>query len=342
MEDSAELEVKRLKELLADTQHSKTKSESKSNSRQTKRRLEEENEELRKKLELLKVKEATRKEFVTESKTSTDIRKKEAEIELLKKLLAETEAVNERYKSKIRTQTQELDCKVQSYLDNVETYKIDLCILMDCTTSMDTHIRQCKKKITEILEAVRVKFPKTTIRFAFVGYRDFCDEEQFTICSFTENALAVREHLKGVKAQGGGDIAEDVHGGLEKVLEQNWTSTNKVLIHFADSPAHGSYYNNYSHNQADFISNNDPNGERGTTLMKQLNQKNIQYVFCKLNDTTDLMIRRFKSMYNSFELSLVVEEIGSDAEKFLPVVLENISNTVQSTIRRTTTRFRSD
>jgi hypothetical protein len=66
--------------------------------------------------------------------------------------------------------------------------------------------------------------------------------------------------MQGVRARGGGDAPEDVVGGLEKALEQDWTkgkSTTKVAVMVADCPCHGKKYHNY-HDYGDTYPNGDP------------------------------------------------------------------------------------
>jgi hypothetical protein len=52
-----------------------------------------------------------------------------------------------------------------------------------------------KDNIVSIVKKTKETFNKTVIT-GFVGYRDFCDgKDQFTKSEFSENALAIEEHL---------------------------------------------------------------------------------------------------------------------------------------------------
>jgi hypothetical protein len=39
-------------------------------------------------------------------------------------------------------------------------------------------------------------------------------------------------------------LQEDIVGGLNKVLELNWTSNTRLVVHIADAPCHGKKYHN--------------------------------------------------------------------------------------------------
>lgn len=81
---------------------------------------------------------------------------------------------------------------------------------------------------------------KLQIRVGFVGYRDHKDTERFTILPFTEDLEAVKAHINKTHAEGGGDMPEDVVGGLKMCLNQDWTeeATKKVFL-ICDAPPHG-------------------------------------------------------------------------------------------------------
>jgi hypothetical protein len=61
-----------------------------------------------------------------------------------------------------------------------------------------------------------------------------------------------------LRAYGGDDGPEDVAGGFEKALEQNWTSKTKYAVLIADAPCHGSKY----HDDQDDYPDGDPKGRQ--------------------------------------------------------------------------------
>jgi len=81
------------------------------------------------------------------------------------------------------------------------------------------------------------------VRVAFVGYRDFVDEENRIVSiNLTEDISEVINFIAGIKAHGGGDKCEDIFGGLERVLDLDWKLPARILIHVGDAPQHGSRF----------------------------------------------------------------------------------------------------
>ena len=61
------------------------------------------------------------------------------------------------------------------------------------------------------------KFPSI-----FVRYRDFCDKERYKIHDFSYNHDALKKFISKTFAKGGGDVAEDMQGGLHQALQLSW------------------------------------------------------------------------------------------------------------------------
>jgi hypothetical protein len=81
------------------------------------------------------------------------------------------------------------------------------------------------------------------VRVCFVGYRDHCDTERFTILEFTDDIEKVKSFISSVKAVGGGDFPEDVVGGQRKCLDLKWSKeSSKQVFHIFDAPCHGKKY----------------------------------------------------------------------------------------------------
>ena len=54
------------------------------------------------------------------------------------------------------------------------------------------------------------------------------------------------QKIKNITAKHGGDSAEDINGGFQKIFNLKWSSYSKTVIHFADAPAHQKKYNGYT------------------------------------------------------------------------------------------------
>ena len=109
---------------------------------------------------------------------------------------------------------------------------LDLIVLMDVTYSMDNHIASAKDSINAILAQISSRFmwAKKHMRIGFVGYRDFMrrtydiEENRFEVLDLPDlndaeqSASRLEQFLSSVKAENGDDMAEDVVGGLLKVI----------------------------------------------------------------------------------------------------------------------------
>lgn len=92
-----------------------------------------------------------------------------------------------------------------------ETQVLDLCLIMDCTGSMEQWIERAQNTLTQIIDSVRAENEGLLVRVAFVGYRDFTEgEKRFTVMDFTEDIDAIKTFIKEQQAFGGVDWAEDV------------------------------------------------------------------------------------------------------------------------------------
>ena len=104
---------------------------------------------------------------------------------------------------------------------------LDLALLLDCTSSMGIWIERAKDTLKTIIDAVVGANEGLKVRVSFVGYRDFCDTVKFVILDFTEDIKKVRDFISKVKAEGGGDLPEDLSGGMRRCLDLNWSSTSE-------------------------------------------------------------------------------------------------------------------
>ena len=62
------------------------------------------------------------------------------------------------------------------------TQSLDMCLLLDCTASMQTWIERSKDTLHKIIANVKADFKKgLKVRVAFVGYRDVNDARRFEV-----------------------------------------------------------------------------------------------------------------------------------------------------------------
>lgn len=73
-----------------------------------------------------------------------------------------------------------------------------------------------KNTILDTIDFVKKRYPKSTTRFGFIGYRDFEDgPSRIQKMDFTNDFKAVKDFISTQKADGGGDEAEDLIGALD-------------------------------------------------------------------------------------------------------------------------------
>lgn len=180
---------------------------------------------------------------------------------------------------------------------------IDLCFLVDCTGSMKPYLDELTKHIFDLCLSIQNMHPLCTIRLGFVGYRDVMEEQHdnFVVLDFTETWEDFRALVRNQAAAGGGDEAEDVIGGLNKVLYLDWKADNRLLIHIGDAPCHGIKF--HGGISSDHFPEGDPKGLQVEDLLAQFMVLNIKYAFARINYKTDQMINQFNLICSNYAKS---------------------------------------
>jgi len=209
-------------------------------------------------------------------------------------------------------------------------FGVDVCFLLDCTGSMARFIAAAKENIRKISEHMQTIDPRVIPRFAFVGYRDFGDEEQYVTLDFieVENISLFEEKLASVRAYGGADPPEDVVGGLFECTKLSWKASTCVLIHLGDAPCHGRIYHPYE----DRYPAGDPAGLKPEYLLQKLLSMRIDYHFLRMAKYTDQMIAIFKQVYIKGKRPFEEHTMGTDPARFLPKVVESIQSSMAQSV----------
>ena len=177
------------------------------------------------------------------------------------------------------------------FADFKRAEKVDICFMMDATSSMGPFINQTKSLVKALAKKISTKFQTFSARFAFVGYRDHSDgPDRISRLSFTDNLNSFDSFVEGVAAIGGADQCEDVLGGLDVVLKLPWLQMTRYLFHIGDAPCHGRRFYNKAE---DSYPRGDIRGLKIADLMKKLSSLNIQYYFTEINSSTRKMIKEF-------------------------------------------------
>eukprot|EP00981_Chlorochromonas_danica_P005520 scaffold1126_cov179-Ochromonas_danica.AAC.3 len=208
----------------------------------------------------------------------------------------------ERRKLEEERSTFEAQQKRRAEIDQLGFYpqqvtSVDLAFLVDCTGSIGLFIATIRNNIVDFVKSIHKLHPTLTLRIAFVGYRDFYDEDRLVMYPFTENASDFRNFLCTQRAVGGGDEAHDVLGGLEVAYDSlDWLAETRILYHIGDAPGHGEAFHDSK------VTDNYPKEyglEDYRRVLRSLYDKKVRYFFGKIKDTTDIMISRFNELIGS-------------------------------------------
>lgn len=120
--------------------------------------------------------------------------------------------------------------------------QLDLCFVVDCTSSMRPFILAAQRQAETILTTL-ASSAGADMRFAVVGYRDRGHEPVCDVVPFAraENA-AIRTALAALQvgANNNTDAAEAVFDGLVAAQELVWRESSlRVLVLVGDAPPHG-------------------------------------------------------------------------------------------------------
>ena len=187
---------------------------------------------------------------------------------------------------------------------------IDILILLDCTGSMSAQIEMSKNTILQTIDFVKKRYPKSTSRFGFIGYRDFEDGPQRMVkMDFTNDFNAVKDFISKQSAFGGGDEAEDIIGALEVAQDFKFEETNITnIILINDATCHGSQYHDPSIKIGDNHKDEVPDGHL-EELMMNLSKKSevIKFGALKLNKRSDFMLEIMKKNFGAKKFSIMGE-----------------------------------
>lgn len=226
---------------------------------------------------------------------------------------------------------------------------LDICFVMDCTSSMAPWIEAAKTTVKDMIAALPSDVPNK--RVAFVGYRDFTDGPA-QVQRFTEDVDAVVRFIDSQVADGGDDIPEDIAGGLAAALGLDWKAETRTVVLVTDAPCHGRKY----HNDVDDYPDGDPTGLSMVRLMRAFRLSYIDFTLVQLTSKTDQMQHMLKAIYESAagpenirkyelrDLRDIIEEAGGEAairsrpDAYSGMLSAAITPTIEASIGSTRSR----
>jgi hypothetical protein len=173
---------------------------------------------------------------------------------------------------------------------------LKVCLMMDCTASMTPWIDAAKERILNCLKTVKTEYPDYEIDVAFIGYRDYTDDEKIIFVDFTSDHKKVKKRISIIQAEGGDDSAEDVSGAYRLAVSLDWTANVKLLFHICDAPAHGMTYHvpdyDDDYREDDYKNPLEPHVER-------LAVKKVDIDIIELNRSTNIMVDVIRRTYRT-------------------------------------------
>ena len=106
--------------------------------------------------------------------------------------------------------------------------------------------------------------------------------------------------LSGLKASGGGDVPEDVLGGIRQALHLSWKHPTKCIIHIADAPPHGTVYHTTPCADDSYpFAGTEPHHLFLRPLLDQMISLKVNYALLRINANTDRMAHTIYEAYNA-------------------------------------------
>eukprot|EP01013_Petalomonas_cantuscygni_P038843 TRINITY_DN7006_c0_g1_i1.p1 TRINITY_DN7006_c0_g1~~TRINITY_DN7006_c0_g1_i1.p1 ORF type:complete len:764 (-),score=117.56 TRINITY_DN7006_c0_g1_i1:554-2845(-) len=161
---------------------------------------------------------------------------------------------------------------------------LDVAFVVDCTGSMAGWMSAAKDRIAELVDSLS-RSMSLHVRVAFVGYKDYGDEDRCQTLDFTTPDEFSR-FVRGITADGGADGEEDCWIGLHTAATQlSWDAqTSRSIVWIADAPNHG-----YG-GSGDRFPGGDPDGRTVESVCKDLHDADVALTFIECNGTTRKMM----------------------------------------------------
>ena len=109
--------------------------------------------------------------------------------------------------NKLTAKTRDLLKKMSKVSEGPQSIKfLDVVFCLDITGSMGSYIAAVKGQIHEVANDIARVFPDVEVRYAFAGYRDYCDAaggNRFSVLPFTTDLARFRTFVAGVRATSG-------------------------------------------------------------------------------------------------------------------------------------------
>ncbi|MBK9262180.1 MAG: VWA domain-containing protein [Polyangiaceae bacterium] len=130
-----------------------------------------------------------------------------------------------------------------SFVTRAGAGEIDLVFLVDETGSMGAYIEEVKRRLLEIIEAIRRAPLCRSLRLGLVSYRDHPPQDRSfasRVVPLTDDIASIKKGVERMQASGGGDGPESVTDGLYDIVRLDWRPrAARVVVWVGDAPPHG-------------------------------------------------------------------------------------------------------
>jgi uncharacterized protein YegL len=179
--------------------------------------------------------------------------------------------------------------------------QIDLLFVVDRTGSMAPILSQVRAQIRTIVSgetSLMAKIKKEhgdldmELRCGMLAYRDFGDPEPFVDKPFTDQIDTdfIPWVERNLQAQGGGDLAEDVAGALDRAVGFDFRGQCRYILLIDDAPCHGSVFNGGV--QDSHAGQSAQTEQRLRTALRALIDKRITLLHCTCDQAATLAMER--------------------------------------------------
>lgn len=123
--------------------------------------------------------------------------------------------------------------------------EVDVVFVIDTTGSMGDEIQTVKDQVVEMMNKIQGGSPQPFVRVGMVAYRDRGDEYVTKTFPLTSDINGIKENVRQLVANGGGDTPESVNEALHTgIYNMNWSANRnakKLMFLIGDAPPHTDY-----------------------------------------------------------------------------------------------------